>query len=184
MAGQRASGAPGKKKGAVSIREGAEMESPSSAPPEPTSGAAEARPTAEHGRVDDVSEWLFQQIEKSRTLAPHLKAPEAAGAVLCTLSRRLRGVEAQNLARALPPTLRGVVQPCVLHRDEQPELFDREQFLDTLARHLQIQVDEAATVARTVFTVIQGQMSREEISMIEGELPVDLRELWRPRLAA
>lgn len=183
MAGQRTSG-PEKKKGAISIREGAEMESPASARPEPAPGAAEAEPAAKHGRVDDASEWLFQQIERSGSLPPQLKAPEAAGAVLCTLSRRLRGVEAQNLARALPETLRGVVQPCAQHRDEQAELFGREQFLDTLARHLQIQVDDAATVARTVLAVIQGQMSREEIAAVEGELPMDLRDLWRPRLAA
>jgi uncharacterized protein (DUF2267 family) len=184
MAGQRASGKPEKKKGAVSIREGAEMESPGSARPDAAPGSATAEPAAGHGRVDDASEWLFQQIERSGSLPLQIKAPEAAGAVLCTLSRRLRDVDAQNLARALPPTLRGVVQPCALHRDEQAELFGREQFLDTLAKHLQTPVDEAATVARTVFAVIQGHMSREEISMIEAELPMDLRDLWRPRLAA
>jgi uncharacterized protein (DUF2267 family) len=31
---------------------------------------------------------------------------------------------------------------------------------------------------------LQGQMSREEIAMVEGELPMDLRDLWRPRLGA
>lgn len=183
MASQRPLAKP-KKKGEASIREGAEVEGPGRARPEPAPASGEATAAVGHGRVDFASEWLFQQIERSGVLPPSLTAPEAAGAVLCTLSRRLSGADAQSLARSLPETLWSIVQRCAPPGDERDEPFGREQFLATLARHLQISADQAAAVACTVFAVIKGQLSGDVASRIEGGLPGDLREIWSPRAAA
>lgn len=161
-----------------------EVEGTGSARPVPAPASIEITAAVGHGRVDFTSQWLFERIERSGALPPSLTAPEASGAVLCTLSRRLSGANAQSLARALPETLWSIVQRCALPRDEPAEPFGREQFLATLARHLQISADQAESVARTVFAVITGQLSGEVASSIEGELPEDLQEIWSPRLAA
>src|SRR5689334_17402364 len=92
--------------------------------------------TAAARSIDDASEQIFRQVEQSGALPPHLGAPEAVGAALCTLSRRLSGGEARDLASALPSTIQAIVQPCATHRDEDPEVFGRREFLETLAEHL------------------------------------------------
>ena len=100
------------------------------------------------------------------------------------LSFRVSRGEAQDMAGALPPTLREIVQPCAVHRAERPDIFGRVEFLETLAQHLQITIDQGAAVARAVFSAIQTEMPIDEVMSVEGQLPSDLQQLWSPHLHA
>lgn len=128
--------------------------------------------------IDEVSERIFQSVEQSGALPPNLRAPEAVGATLCTLSSRLSGGEARGLAAALPPTLQSIVQPCATHRDEQPEVFNRREFLEAIAEQLQIDTDQARAVSQAIFAAVERELPMKEITDIESQLPGDLKELW------
>ncbi|WP_437720299.1 DUF2267 domain-containing protein [Sorangium sp. So ce861] len=134
--------------------------------------------TAVARSIDDVSEQIFRQVERSGALPPHLGAPEAVGAALCTLSRRLSGGEARDLASALPSTIQAIVQPCATHRDEDPEVFSRREFLETLAEHLHIDTDQARAVSHAVFAAVEREIPMKEVTDIESQLPADLKDLW------
>ncbi|MGK4005224.1 CBS domain-containing protein [Sorangium sp. So ce1036] len=134
--------------------------------------------TAAVRSIDEVSEQIFRSVEQSGALPPNLRAPEAVGATLCTLSRRLSGGEARDLAAALPPTIQAIVQPCATHRDEQPEVFSRREFLETLAEHLQIDTDQARAVSQAIFAAVEREIPMKEVTDIESQLPADLKELW------
>ncbi|AUX34118.1 MULTISPECIES: DUF2267 domain-containing protein [Sorangium] len=134
--------------------------------------------TAAARSIDDASEQIFRQVEQSGALPPHLGAPEAVGAALCTLSRRLSGGEARDLASALPSTIQAIVQPCATHRDEDPEVFGRREFLETLAEHLHIDTDQASAVSHAVFAAVEREIPMKEVTDIESQLPADLKDLW------
>lgn len=134
--------------------------------------------------VDAISERVFRRIEQSGALPPDVSAPEAAGAVLCVLSRRLSSGEAVDLAEALPSTLQAIVQPCAAHRQREAEVFGRRDFLDPLARHLDIDTRQAEAVTRSVFQAVRVEMDPREIDDVSTQLPADLRSLWGPRRAA
>ncbi|WP_437729997.1 DUF2267 domain-containing protein [Sorangium sp. So ce1335] len=140
--------------------------------------------TAAGRPIDEVSEHIFRQVEQSGALPPHLGAPEAVGVALCTLSRRLSGGEARDLAAALPSTIQAIVQPCATHRDEDPEVFSRREFLETLAEHLHIDTDQARAVSSAVFAAVEREIPTKEVTDIESQLPADLKDLWgRHRVA-
>ncbi|WP_437312983.1 DUF2267 domain-containing protein [Sorangium sp. So ce385] len=147
-------------------------------------GSKAKKTTAVARSIDDVSEQIFRQVEQSGALPPHLGAPEAVGAALCTLSRRLSGGEARDLASALPSTIQAIVQPCATHRDDDPEVFGRREFLETLAEHLHIDTDQARAVSHAVFAAVEREIPTKEVTDIESQLPADLKELWgRHRVA-
>lgn len=148
-------------------------------------GTKASTTTASVRSVDDVSEHIFRQIEQSGALPSNLTAPEAVGATLCTLSRRLSGGEARDLAAALPSTIQAIVQPCATHRDEEPEVFSRREFLDTLSEQLHIDTDQARAVSQAVFAAVEREIPMKEVTDIESQLPADLKDLWgRHRAAA
>jgi predicted transcriptional regulator/uncharacterized protein (DUF2267 family) len=144
-------------------------------------GFAPARTTEP---VDEKSERVFQRLEHSGVLPAGLRAPEAAGAVLCVLSLRLSGGEASDVTSSLPPTLQKIVQPCTAHRGEQPDIFGRAELAQTLADHLQITTEQAEAVALAVFSAVQAEMPTDEVAAVEAQLPKDLKGLWGRRQAA
>lgn len=143
-------------------------------------------PIAPGGPVDAKSERVFRRIEQSGVLPPGMRAPETAGAVLCVLSLRLRGDrDLLSLSEALPPTLREVVRPCVLHRSEPPDTFGRAELSRTLAEHLQTTPEHADLLAEAVFDAVQAEIPIDDAIAVEQQLPDDLTELWgRHRRAA
>jgi uncharacterized protein (DUF2267 family) len=140
--------------------------------------------TATARSIDDVSEQIFRQVEQSGALPANLRAPEAVGVALCTLSRRLSGGEARDLAAALPSTIQAIVQPCATHRDEAPEVFSRREFLETLSEQLHIDADQAREVSQAVFAAVEREIPMKEVTDIESQLPADLKDLWGRHRAA
>ncbi|WP_437284747.1 DUF2267 domain-containing protein [Sorangium sp. So ce406] len=134
--------------------------------------------------LDAKSARILERLERDDTLPVGVEAPDAAGAVLCVLSRRLSGGEAKDLAQALPPPLRRLVLPCVTHRGERPERFGRDKFLQMVAEHLDTTPTQAEAVARAVFSAIQAELPEEEVIAVESQLPSDLKELWGRRRPA
>jgi uncharacterized protein (DUF2267 family) len=129
--------------------------------------------------ADGAGTRFFEEIARSGLLPLHASAYDAASAVLCTLSQRVTGGEAREFVSCLSPSVQALLAPCVLHRDEPAQDFDRAGYLSMVADHLRCSLEEAEQISREVFTALQGFMPEAEIEALERELPPDLRPLWR-----
>jgi uncharacterized protein (DUF2267 family) len=129
----------------------------------------------------DPAERFFSHIALTGALVRNLTPQAAASAVLCVLSQRVSGGEAVDLRQAMPEPLRDLFKPCPRDRHDQPETFDRHEFLRRVASRLGIADYEAEPVVRAVFHALQEEVPsvRREVDDIESQLPRDLKELWR-----
>jgi uncharacterized protein (DUF2267 family) len=153
---------------------------PEEGPGQAASGAAGALTAPPEGQVreTEVFDPLVSRLERSALLPKAISGSEAVSAVLCELSRRLAGGEAFELLRALPENLRPLFRPCVLHRGEAPEHFDRAELRRRLARQLRTSEENAERIATTVFGALQERMPAEAADALARQLPEDLRTLW------
>lgn len=132
------------------------------------------------GKLTQSAKELILRIEGQISMPPQVDARAAAAAVLCVLTRRLSGGEAQHVYRRVPATLRPWFNHCVLHREERAERFGLEGFVNQVADHLQVPEPQALIVTKAVFDVLREQLPREEIRHVRSQLPPDIRDLWSP----
>lgn len=112
---------------------------------------------------------------------PENVAPEdATAAVLCALTQRISAGEAEQFLNELPAGMRGLLGPCVVHREGAVERFGEAGFFARVGNHLQIGPEEAERVTETVFAAVRARLSGREIRHIESQLPADLKTLWLP----
>lgn len=92
-------------------------------------------------------------------------------ATLTTLSERLAGNEAANLAAQLPTELQGFLpgKP----NDIATESFGVEEFLERVARKERVDEAEASKHARAVMTTVADAVSGGELTDISSQLPVE-----------
>ncbi|RKH68396.1 DUF2267 domain-containing protein [Corallococcus llansteffanensis] len=109
------------------------------------------------------------------------EAERAASAVLCALEQRLLGGEAEQLADQLPQRLQEMLWRCERHESSGPPLkLDRHGFLEMVSQDLGLDSSaDAEPIVRTVFALLRTQVSEGEAEDVMGQLPEDLRELWR-----
>jgi uncharacterized protein (DUF2267 family) len=131
-------------------------------------------------RAADQTEKFFRDIEQSGALPDGVSAIDAVAAVLCTLTMRLSGGEARDFAGAVPRKLRRILNRCAIHREEQPEKFDRRTFLRYVGGHLEVGPAAAERLSRVVFAAVRTLLPEDEILDVESQLPRDLVELWNP----
>ncbi len=130
-----------------------------------------ARATATLARFVDAvhAETGLAEREQSRT---------ALDIVLGALVRRLTVDEAKDLAAQLPSLLRPGLDSLPAGPDKTISATSIE---DELAHRLDLNPAEAARVHAAVAGVIAGSISEGEAEDIRGQLPVDLRGLFRYR---
>lgn len=110
---------------------------------------------------------------------PGVDAAAAFSAVMCALEQRLTRGEATHVFKALPLSVRPLVAACTLHRSEAAPKFDERTFLERVAAHASVPVDQAERVARTVLSIAQTRLSPELFEHVASQLPSDLELLWR-----
>jgi uncharacterized protein (DUF2267 family) len=110
---------------------------------------------------------LFMKIEQSVRLPEGVKGTLAFKSVMCQLTRRLTLGEARHLFAALPREIRPAVEECIHGRGEHPELFGRQAFLGG-----------AETVARTVFKLVEQEITADVFRHVMAQLPRDLLYIW------
>ena len=130
--------------------------------------------------AEEPIETMLRDIEHSGVLPDKLSAPEALQAALCTLSLELTAHEAQEIADT-SRTLHRLLGPCVQHRAERPQVMYRPTFLHQLAEHLGVDERRAEQIARTVFAAVRGRLPPDEIHKIDGRMPRNVRDVWKPR---
>lgn len=106
-------------------------------------------------------------------------AERAVVSVLCTLEQRLMSTEASDMEAQLPARLREVLRECRV-TGSKPRKFGRDEFLRIVAQDLELAGEQdAESVTRVVFELVRQHLSEGEASDVEGQLPADLRSLWR-----
>lgn len=107
-------------------------------------------------------------------------AERAVVSVLCTLEQRLMSTEASDMEAQLPARLREMLRECRVTTGGKPRRFGRDEFLRIVARDLGLADEQdAESVSRVVFGLVRQHLSEGEASDVEGQLPADLRSLWR-----
>lgn len=103
----------------------------------------------------------------------------AAAAVLCALENRIHPDESQDMEAQLPQKLRELLAHCRRGKEEAPQRFGKEAFIDRVATDLHVTPERAESVARRVFATVRDQISDGESQDVEGQLPSDIADLWR-----
>jgi uncharacterized protein (DUF2267 family) len=112
------------------------------------------------------------------TCTPDVTAADAFTAVMCVFSRRLSGGEARDLLLSRPQSLRRLVDRCMVHRPEPCDVFDRDELLREVARHLHVDAARAAALVRATFAGVKRPIPTKAVHDVSSQLPMDLRELW------
>ena len=140
-------------------------------PTTPTTSTPTTRPT-------DVGDRLRGDLERSGALPRHVRADQAAIAVLCTLASRLSRGEVAKLAAALPERIAMIVRYCPRPATDAGERFDGEGFVQRVAQRLGIAPAPATRLVRAVFAAVHAQLPEREVQDAAAQLPKDLRALW------
>ncbi|NBD10254.1 DUF2267 domain-containing protein [Corallococcus silvisoli] len=109
---------------------------------------------------------------------PPALAECAAVSVLGALERRLMPDGARNLESQLPRLLVAFLPPAE-ERPPRTRRFGREALVESVAEDLQMPVERAELVVRSVLRAFQDQISEGEADKVASNLPADLQALWR-----
>ena len=101
------------------------------------------------------------------------EAVRATYATLRTLSERLYGNEAENLAAQLPPEI-GIY---LLVAGEQ-ETFSLDKFLERAANYEEVDLPESVHHTRAVIATLQEAVTPGEMRNIQAQLPDDYNPLF------
>ncbi len=114
----------------------------------------------------------FISTVRERAHVPDDEAQRAACATLLTLSERLTGGEAEDIANLVPQELRR----CVVERPT-PERFHVDEFLRRVAERTGISESSAEVDARAVLAALWSTVGPREFAEMRAELPKDFDPL-------
>ncbi len=133
--------------------------------------------------LEEKTQAFFSDIGRAGVLPPNVDPHDAAQGVFCVLTQRVTGGEAKEFSASMPSPLKDLLRQCTLHREEAPASFGRAEFVQKVADHFQISLDQAEALAHTVFAAMWANLPHKELDDVESQLPPDLKDLWRPRVA-
>jgi len=100
------------------------------------------------------------------------EAENVTYATLTTLSERITGGEARDLASQLPRPLRELLRPTV----EPAEAFDLDEFVHRVSKRAGVNAAEAAVGMRAVFATLRKAVTGGEFDDIMSQLPAEFRD--------
>jgi uncharacterized protein (DUF2267 family) len=128
-------------------------------------------------------ERFFREVRDRAGLETREQVENAVRAVFGALRDRISPGGAANVASQLPRELRELWDAGVLHEAARViggvDRMDQEEFLRRVqnACHLP-DINQAESVTRAVFAVLQEQITPGESHAVEAQLPPDLKEMW------
>jgi uncharacterized protein (DUF2267 family) len=114
----------------------------------------------------------FLRTETARGV-PADKAEDLACATLQTLSERITGGEARDLAAQLPKPL----QHCLQREDEPAEAFGIDEFLRRISERAGVDEGAAREAAQAVLTTVRDAITPGELDDVASQLPAEFRAL-------
>ncbi|MFE9689592.1 DUF2267 domain-containing protein [Micromonospora sp. NPDC005806] len=118
----------------------------------------------------------FLEAVGKRAQMPATEAVNVIRATLTTLTERISGGEARDLATQLPEEVRGY-----LHKDvDFAERLDLVEFLNEVRARAGLDDQRAAEGAGAVLATLREAVSAEELGDLESELSKDIQQLLHP----
>ncbi|PWU47907.1 DUF2267 domain-containing protein [Micromonospora globispora] len=118
----------------------------------------------------------FREAVAKRAGLPPPEADNIVRATLTTLTERISGGEADDLAAQLPEELREH-----MHKDvDFGERLDLAEFLNEVRARAGVDRQRAAEGIRAVLTTLRDAVSAEEFKDMASELPKDIQQLLYP----
>jgi uncharacterized protein (DUF2267 family) len=136
---------------------------------------------------NDMAERFLRDIDEAVVLPRDVSAADAALATTCTLTTRLSAGEAEDVLRALPHAISGLLGRCARHQGEPGEAFGKAEFLRRVADHLGVRELEAEPIVLAVFSALRAWLAGKGVEDVADQLPSELKAVWRaavPGLAA
>jgi uncharacterized protein (DUF2267 family) len=118
----------------------------------------------------------FVSIVKERgEMDSSQKAMDAIQSTLLTLSERMFGYEAQNLAQQLPEEVRMFLR---LSEERQP--FSLQEFYRRVALREAVDMDKAVFHAQAVMAAVEDAVPEEEVNNLRAQFPDEYDEIFAP----
>jgi len=121
-----------------------------------------------------IDEFLAQ-VQQAAGIDSREQAEQAVHATLRTLSERISGGQAKDLAVYLPAAVRTELMAA----SEEAEPFGREEFVDRIAAIESIDRPTAERHARAVLTAVRDSVPKWEVADTLDQLPSDIARLTR-----
>lgn len=128
---------------------------------------------------EGAAEDFFQRIAESGALPVGVDAREAASSVVCALLARLSLEQGRAVLDALPPGVAEAIGRCALH-DGEPR--DARAFLARIGHHFELEPEGVEAMTAAVLQALSASLPPQLASVVERELPAELRALLRRRL--
>jgi uncharacterized protein (DUF2267 family) len=112
-------------------------------------------------------------VQHRARMATTGEAVRATYATLRTLSERLYGDEAENLAAQLPPEI-GIY----LRAAGEQETFSLDEFFERAANYEEVDLPESVHHTRAVVATLQEAVTAGEISDVRAQLPDEYAPLF------
>lgn len=120
--------------------------------------------------AEDLITRVQQRADISRS-----EADEALNAVFATLGERISGGEFRDIVAELPGNL---VSAADIESNREAQAFDRDAFIDRVARRENASLDHAKLSTQAVLSVLRDTISRQETSNARSELPSGLKTIF------
>ena len=124
-------------------------------------------------QYEEFRQRVEERIGANRSGGP---ADKAITATLQTLSERITGGEAKDLAAQLPAKLQAPLQ----QSDEVAEDFTIEEFFRRIAEREGVEIDTARDDAAVVMTVLSEALTQGELDDVMAQLPPEFNERLFP----
>ncbi|MDB4936891.1 MAG: hypothetical protein JWP87_3863 [Labilithrix sp.] len=122
---------------------------------------------------------ILSGIEQEVRLPPGVTGMGAFVSVVCNLSRRISLGEARHFFASLLPDLRRLVEPCLEGRGEQPERWNKAEYLKLVATDLRLtDLAQAESIARAVFRHVEEYLPTSVFEHVMSQLPRELSDMW------
>jgi uncharacterized protein (DUF2267 family) len=131
---------------------------------------------------EGAAEDFFRAIDASGALPVGIDAHEASSAVLCVLLSRLGLEQGRAVLDALPGAVQEALGPCPVHGGEPGERLDARTFLARIGQHFELEPEGALPITAAVLQALRASLPPKPASVVERELPAELRALLRRRL--
>ena len=119
-------------------------------------------------------EFLSKVQDRIGPVGPD-EARRTVTATLSTLSERINGGEAKDLAAQLPEELKEPIQ----RSGEEAERFSFEEFLRRVGEREGVNTDAARDHASAVITVLREAVTGGQLDDIRGQLPQEFASLFQ-----
>ncbi|MFW6296672.1 MAG: DUF2267 domain-containing protein [Halothece sp.] len=127
------------------------------------------------------SDEIIKRVQSVAQIPSKGEAEKAIQATLETLSERILGDEASNLAAQLPEEF----GQCLRGREGQTgEVFSLEEFYRRVSEKEHIEPTTAVNHVRGVMAVLNEAVTSGEFADVQGNLPEEYSELFMPKLGA